>query len=98
VPWSLQVVTIVFGASLLTPYMLAYDLAIPLAALLWYLVDQHPRLKNWELAVFTALWSLCFSVAITVQALGLPMLAVLMVLCFLMLLRQALQTGDLKRQ
>jgi Glycosyltransferase family 87 len=89
VAWPLQVVIIAFGASLLTPYMLAYDLAIPLAALLWYISDQNPTMENRELWAFAALWSLCFSVGITVQALGLPILPLLMLACFLLLLLRA---------
>jgi Glycosyltransferase family 87 len=87
--WSLQVVIIAFGASLLTPYMLAYDLAIATAALLWYVSDQDSTFAGWELFIVVALNSMCFSIGITVQALGLPLLPVLMALCYIMLLRRA---------
>jgi Glycosyltransferase family 87 len=89
IPWSLQVVIIAFGTSLLTPYMLAYDLAIPLAAMLWHFSEQDTGLETWEFWIYLALWALCFSVGVTVQVMGFPLLPILMMLVFVVMLRQA---------
>ena len=36
-PWPLKASVVAFGSVLMVPYVLAYDLAIPLAALVWCL-------------------------------------------------------------
>jgi hypothetical protein len=93
VPWSLQVAVIAFGATLFTPYLLAYDLAIPVAALLYYISDQQAKFSEAEFLVLTALWVLPFAVGITLQSYHLPVISVTVLACYVMLLRRALSSG-----
>jgi hypothetical protein len=60
----------------MVPYVLAYDLAIPLAALVWHLRDDRPRLEPGGLALVVALWALPFALTIMLQVRGIPLLAV----------------------
>jgi hypothetical protein len=41
--WPLVCAVITFGSVLMVPYVLAYDLAVPFAALVWYLLDDRRR-------------------------------------------------------
>ncbi len=96
-PWSLQVAVIAFGATLLTPYLLVYDLAMPVAALLWHISDQDAKFSEQEFLILALLWLLPFAVGITLQAAGLPVIAITMCACFGTLVHKALHTETMNR-
>jgi alpha-1,2-mannosyltransferase len=89
-PWSLQVTIIAFGAALFTPYLLAYDLAIPLTALLWYLSSKDIYLSKSEILIVAILWCMPFALGINIQMQHVPILCLSMIVCYIMLLRRAI--------
>jgi alpha-1,2-mannosyltransferase len=94
-PWSLQVAVITFGSTLLTPYLLVYDLAMPVAALLWYISDQDAEFSEKEFLILALLWLLPFAAGITLQGAGLPVIAVTMIACFALLVHKALRRDEM---
>jgi hypothetical protein len=90
--WPLQALVITLGAALLTPYMLAYDMAIPLAALLWFASSRTEDVSMAESLLFTAMWSLCFSILLIFQMSGIPLFPVLLSVVYVLVVFRALST------
>jgi len=88
--WPLKATVVAFGSMLIAPYVLAYDLAIPLAALVWCLRDGGVRASGPAVAVVAIVWAIPFALAIILQARGIPVAPVAVGLCYVWLLREAL--------
>jgi len=88
--WPLKATVVAFGSTLMVPYVLAYDLAIPLAALVWYLRESEVPAGPLGLGLVGAVWALPFGLAILLQTQGLPVLPVVLVACYVWLVKQAL--------
>lgn len=89
-PWALKCAAVTFGSVLVVPYMLAYDLAAPYAALVWHLIDDHPAEDRPRLVFTGVLWSLPLALAIAVQIAGIPLLPVALLAGFFWLAGDAL--------
>lgn len=88
--WPLKATLVAFGSVLISPYVLAYDLAIPLAALVWCLKDGGVRVSGLGQAAVAFVWAVPFAVAIMLQARGIPAAPLAVMLCYGWLLREAL--------
>jgi hypothetical protein len=88
--WPLKCAIAAFASVLMAPYVLAYDLAIPLAALVWHLVDDEPRAYLAGLALTAALWALPYALTIMLQLNGIPLLPIVLLLSFFWLAGEAL--------
>jgi len=88
--WPLKAATVAFGSVLMVPYVLAYDLAIPLAALVWWLRDGEPRVDAAGLVLVAAVWALPFGLGTLVQTQGLPLRPLVLLACYAWLVSQAL--------
>jgi hypothetical protein len=75
----------------MVPYVLAYDLAVPFAALVWYLLDDRPAEELGRVVLVGALWALPFGVAIMAQIHGIPLLPIALLAAYFWLVAQALQ-------
>jgi len=91
--WPLKCAVTAFGAVLAVPYVLAYDLAIPLAALVWHLRTDRPRATPCGMALAGTLWALPFALTIMLQLDGIPLTPVVLVAGFAWLARTALRSG-----
>jgi len=89
--WPLKCAVITFGSVLMVPYVLAYDLAVPFAALVWHLLDDRPAEELGRVALVGALWALPFGVAIMAQIHGIPLLPIALLAAYFWLVAQALQ-------
>ncbi len=87
--WPLKAAVVAFGSVLIAPYVLAYDLAIPLAALVWCLRDGGVRASGPATAVVAIVWAIPFALAIVLQARGIPVAPLAVGLCYVWLLREA---------
>ena len=87
--WPLKCAVVAFASVLMVPYVLAYDLAIPLATLVWHLVDNEPRPYP-GLALAGGLWALPYALTIMLQLNGIPLLPVVLVATFFWLAGDAL--------
>lgn len=87
--WPLKAAVVAFGSTLMVPYVLAYDLAIPLAALVWYLREGSVRANAAGAAVVGAAWSLPFGLGILSQTQGVPLLPLVLLACYAWLVWQA---------
>jgi hypothetical protein len=88
--WPLKATVVAFGSMLIAPYVLAYDLAIPLAALVWCLRDGGVRVSRLAVVVVGIVWAIPFALAIVLQARGIPVAPVAVGLCYVWLVREAL--------
>jgi hypothetical protein len=88
--WALKCAVVAFGSVLMVPYVLAYDLAIPLAALVWHLVDDDPDPHPAGLALAGSLWALPYALTILLQVSGVPVLPIVLVASFFWLAGEAL--------
>lgn len=91
--WPLKSAVVAFGSVLMVPYVLAYDLAIPLAALVWYLRDDRPRPEPVSLAIVGALWALPYALTILLQVNGIPLLPLALLTGYAWLVSEALRRG-----
>jgi hypothetical protein len=89
-PWALKCAVLAFGSVLMVPYVLAYDLAIPYAALVWHLIDDRPAEDNGRVMLAGLLWALPFALAIAAQIAGIPLLPVALLAGFFWLAGDAL--------
>lgn len=89
-PWPLKATVVAFGSVLMVPYVLAYDLAIPLAALVWCLREQALRSEVTGAALVSALWALPFGLGILSQTQGLPLLPLVVLAVYFWLVAEAL--------
>jgi len=87
--WPLKATVVAFGAVLAVPYVLAYDLAIPLAALVWCLREGGVRATGLGGAAVALMWAIPFAVTIVLQARGFPIAPLVVGLCYAWLLREA---------
>jgi hypothetical protein len=77
--WALKVSVLAMGSVMVVPYSLAHDLAMPLAALVWWFsvrTDEPPPLETGLLGL---LWMLPFPLTFLVQAMGLPVTEIVMI-------------------
>lgn len=88
--WPLKAAVVAFGSVLMVPYVLAYDLAIPLAALIWYLRDGEVRVDAMGVVIVGAIWALPFGLGTAVQTQGVPLLPVVLLVCYAWLAGKAL--------
>jgi len=88
--WPLKAAIVAFGSVLMVPYVLAYDLAIPLAALLWCLRSGGVRPSGLAVPVVAIVWAVPFGVTLVLQNRGIPIAPFAVGLCFVWLLREAL--------
>jgi hypothetical protein len=89
--WPLKSAIVAFASVLMVPYVLAYDLAIPLAALVWHLCEDRPRPEPVSLALVGALWALPFALTILLQVNGIPLLPVALLAAYAWLVAEALR-------
>ena len=89
-PWPLKCAVVAFGSVLMVPYVLAYDLAAPYAALIWHLIDDHPAEDKARVMFAGILWALPFALAIAAQIAGIPLLPVVLLAAFFWLAGDAL--------
>jgi hypothetical protein len=87
--WPLKATVVAFGSLLVVPYGLSYDLAIPFAALVWYLIDGSPREEPAAIVLTRVLWALPFGVAIILQTFNLPVLPIAMLMYYFWLVSEA---------
>ena len=89
--WPLKATVVAFGSVLMVPYVLAYDLAIPFAALDLVPADERIRAATLRRAAFIgALWALPFGLGILLQTQGLPLLPLVLMAAFAWLVAEAL--------
>jgi hypothetical protein len=88
--WPLKGAVVALGSTLMVPYVLAYDLAIPYAALLWYLREGGVRSEPLGVALVGLLWALPFALGALAQTHGLPLLPVVLLAVYVWLVREAL--------
>jgi hypothetical protein len=89
-PWALKCAVVAFGSVLMVPYVLAYDLAAPFAALVWHLLDDRPAEDSARVMFTGILWALPFALAIAAQIAGIPLLPVVVLVSFFWLAGDAL--------
>jgi hypothetical protein len=88
--WPLKAAVVAFGSVLMVPYVLAYDLAIPLAALVWYVREGEVRADAAGLLIVGVTWALPFGLGTLLQTRGLPLLPIMLLICYAWLVAQAL--------
>ena len=88
--WPLKATVVAFGSVLMVPYVLAYDLATPFAALIWCLRTDGPRSNVAGAGLIGALWALPFGLGILSQTQGLPLLPLVLMAAFAWLVAEAL--------
>jgi hypothetical protein len=86
----LKGLVVALGSTLMVPYVLAYDLAIPLAALVWYLREGGVRAEPFGVGLVGLMWALPFGLGTFAQTHGLPLLPVVLLAGYVWLVRQAL--------
>jgi hypothetical protein len=89
-PWPLKCAVVAFGSVLMVPYVLAYDLAAPYAALIWHLIHDHPAEDKARVMFAGILWALPFALTIAAQIAGIPLLPVVLLAAFVWLAGEAL--------
>ncbi len=87
--WPLKATVVAFGSVLIAPYVLAYDLAIPLAALVWCLREGGVRAEGLAGPAVVFVWAVPFAITIMLQARGLPVAPLAVALCYAWLLHEA---------
>jgi hypothetical protein len=87
--WPLKATVVAFGSVLMVPYVLAYDLAIPFAALIWCLRTNGLRSDIAGAAFIGALWALPFGLGIFSQTQGVPLLPLALMVAFAWLVAEA---------
>lgn len=88
--WSLKGAVVAFGAVLIPPYVLAYDLAIPLAALVWCLRERAVRPSVPAALAAAFVWAVPFALGLIFQGRGLPVVPLAVLVCYAWLVREAL--------
>jgi alpha-1,2-mannosyltransferase len=88
-PWPLKASVVAFGSVLMVPYVLAYDLAIPLAALVWCLNAGELRADAVGIGLVGAVWALPFGLGILSQTQGLPLLPLVLIAFYAWLVKEA---------
>jgi hypothetical protein len=88
--WPLKATVVAFGSVLMVPYVLSYDLAIPLAALVWSLREGNVRAGAVGVALAGAVWALPYGLGILIQTRGVPLLPVVLLIFYAWLVKEAL--------
>jgi hypothetical protein len=88
--WPLTIAIVALASVLATPYALNYDLAIPAAALLFYLASRTEPFGRPELAVIGAFWFMPYAAMGLDVLAGIPVSAPLSMCLLAVLLREAL--------
>lgn len=96
-PWPLKCAVVAFGAVLTVPYVLAYDLTIPLAALVWHLRADRPRATPFGWLLTGTLWALPFALTILLQMSGIPLTPLALMAGFIWLTHTALRDAQRHR-
>ncbi len=87
--WPLKSVILAIGTVLAVPYSLAHDLAVPLAALVWYLSSENAK-PGWpQMLLVGALWMLPFPLSFILQIGHLPLTQVLLAALYVVLVGKA---------
>jgi hypothetical protein len=94
----LKASVVALGSVLMVPYLLAYDLAIPCAALVWYLSERTAQPARAEIALIALAWTLPFGLCILLQTQGLPVLPLVVMVCFGWLAAEALGRSPVRLQ
>jgi hypothetical protein len=94
--WALKSATVAMGSVLLVPYVLAYDLAVPLAALVWFLDEDRPQSTPLGLALVCGVWALPYALTVMLQLNGIPLLPVALLATYAWLVAQALGWSPLR--
>jgi hypothetical protein len=87
--WPLKAALVAVAAVCMPPYLLAYDLAIPFAALAWYVTTARTPLTGWQRAVVLAAWAAPFAVLLRAQSAGVPIGGAVVTALFAALIKQA---------
>lgn len=95
--WSLKVAVVAFAAVLVTPYVITYDLAIPLGALLWHLSERRQPLDRFQDVALFVLWLSVFTISLYVQPAGVALAAFAVLAMFVALAREALAQCTFRR-
>ncbi len=69
----LRAAIVTLASTLLTPYILAYDLAVPFAALVWYLAASRVAATRLGAATVGLAWALPFGVVVMMSLYHLPL-------------------------
>jgi hypothetical protein len=88
--WPLKCAVIACGSVLMVPYVLAYDLAVPYAALIWHLREDRPDASAGGVALVGLLWALPFALGIAAQIYGIPLLPLVLLAAYVWLVSRAL--------
>ena len=88
--WPLKATVVAFGSLLISTYVLAYDLAIPLAALVWCLSSGSVRVSGLGAAAVGIVWAIPFALTIMLQARAIPIAPLAVLLCYAWLVGEAL--------
>lgn len=91
--WPLKAAVLAFGSVLVVPYVLAHDLAVPFAALFWYLASEKAMPSRVDLALVGGLWLLPFPLTFILQKNGIPATEIALVLVYTGLVAKALGFG-----
>ncbi len=77
--WPVKAAVVAFGSVLMVPYVLAYDLAIPFAALMWCLTERKLPASPSGRLLAGGLWAMPFGLGILRQTQGVPLLPALLI-------------------
>ncbi len=88
--WPLKVAILGLGTVMAVPYLLAHDLALPLAALVWYWTARRDAPAAVELGLIGTLWMLPFPLTFLMQYWGIPATEMALAAVYVMLAGRAL--------
>lgn len=88
--WPLKIAILALGSVMAVPYMLGSDLALPLAALVWYVSTRREALPRNEMIPILILWLMPFPLTFLLQRFGIPATQVAMAVLYLLLVARAL--------
>ncbi len=88
--WSLKIAVLTLGSLLVTPYCLSYDLAVPAAALLLWLLRREEPLEPATLCVLFLFWLLPYP-GMLIALWGLPAIPIVAMLLLMALVREVQQ-------
>lgn len=73
VDWPLKAALVATASLMMSPYVLAYDLAVPCAALLWYLTASGKAPDRFGGTAVALAWSMPFGIVMLASLLHLPL-------------------------
>jgi hypothetical protein len=89
--WPLKVAILALGSVMAVPYVLGHDLALPLAALVWFALSRPEGLPRGETILIALLWLLPFPLTFLLQMFGIPGTEVVMAALYVLLVARALE-------